>query len=173
MPFNCLMLFSLSSQQGHVSRGCDVQNLLLGYLDIFINNGKNISGFWETKSYGSVITNFRKSSIALRKDSANQVFSAAWILIFFSLELSLLDLAHWMRNKPSFLFSVLAYHFSSPCSSNSYTLTGKCWVLSADATWEEVRRESVSSCLTVKWACLQATLCWLICWDTGPVALVN
>ena len=71
----------------------------------FHKQWKNISSVWGIKNYSGGITHFKKSSIMLRGDFANQVFSPR-ILIFLFLDLPSLfkALAHWMRHKACFCF---------------------------------------------------------------------
>ena len=92
----------------------------------FHKQWKNISSVWGIKNYSGRITHFKKSSIMLRKDFANQVFSPSRILIFLFLGLPSLfkALAHWMRHKASFFFFffllLLCIILFSLCSSSLF-----------------------------------------------------
>lgn len=98
-------VFSLSSQEEYVSRGFDVWNLLLVYLDIFINNGKNISGFWETKNYSSGLEISGNLQLHL-EETLLSFFSASWIVVFLPW-LFLLDLALFSWGKPVLRYTSL------------------------------------------------------------------
>lgn len=140
-------VFSLSSQEEYVSRGFDVWNLLLVYLDIFINNGKNISGFWETKNYSSGLEISGNLQLHL-EETLLSFFSASWIVVFLPW-LFLLDLALYMKDRPSLFFWYCCTPFLLP-TVFMRTQTGNRWVLSPSARWEEVKHESLSSCFMAK-----------------------
>ena len=143
----------------------------------FHKQWKNISSVWRIKNYSGRITHFKKSSIMLRRDFANQLFSPSRILIFLFLDLPSLfkALAHWMRHKACFCFcfflTTVVYYILLSQVLKFIHWTG---VFSPRATWEEVKTWiSVSLFYRKIGLPAKTTPCWLIYWDTGPVALAD
>lgn len=173
--FHCLMWLPLVFPTGICQQRLWCMKSIASVSGHFHKQWKNISSVWGIKNYSGRITHFKKSSIMLRKDFANQVFSPSRILIFLFLGLPSLfkALAHWMRHKLSFFFffaTVVCYILLSLLLKFIHW-TG---VFSPHATWEEVKTWISASLFYGKIGLpVKTTPCWLIYWDTGPVALVD
>lgn len=135
--FHCLMWLPLVFPTGICQQRLWCMKSIASVSGHFHKQWKNISSV-RNKNYSGRITHFKKSSIMLRKDFANQVFSPSLNLDFFVPWSSLFiqsSLAHWMRHKLPFFFFATVVCYILLCSQ-VYTLDRS---LFPHATWEEVK----------------------------------